>query len=125
MTILWNKRTTFVIPAKAGIQAERSEDLHRRQPLVIPAKAGTQAERSEDLRRRQPFVIPAQTLLSLRGKFLHSQKLGTARPRCDDSLELLLKWCKSVFSQDIIIQIFPTGILPYYQPYFPITIPLF
>jgi uncharacterized phage protein gp47/JayE len=26
-------------------------------PLVIPAKAGTQAERSEDLRRRQSFII--------------------------------------------------------------------
>ena len=54
------RRQSFVIPAQAGIQAERSEDLRRRQPLVIPAQAGTQAERSEDLRRRQSLVIPAK-----------------------------------------------------------------
>jgi len=45
VTIIWNKHTTLVIPAKAGIQAERSEDLRRRQSFVIPAKAGTQCER--------------------------------------------------------------------------------
>ena len=35
----------------------RKTDSKEQTPPVIPAKAGTQAERSEDLRRRQLFII--------------------------------------------------------------------
>jgi hypothetical protein len=56
------------------------------QNAVIPRKRGIQAEQrrgpaSQTVCRRNATTNP------LRGKFLHSQKLGTALQRCDDSLE--------------------------------------
>ena len=54
--------------------------------IVIPAQAGIQCKRSAAL-ASQTVCHRVTATNSLRGKFLHLQKLGTALRRCDATLD--------------------------------------